>query len=440
MYRLRCAAVCLVVAWTLGGAGRAAWCDNPGTQLLIAPATGPADLLSAVPATLPTDNSAGPTDLSAGPASTTRPSPAASAILDSLGNHYAALHSLRVAGSITGRFDVDGRTSNPSVRITGSFLAPNRFEHESESDIQLGATGQKLYMYAPAGNQYVLDDGPAGRMTPDDSASLVVQVLNEQNPSLAMAASEHPTSILTQDATAVDRGDDAIVNGQSCPTLRIAQSDSDMTVTIDPKTQLVQSVAIDMTRGFLRQGARTVKSAVLTIAYTTIEPDASITADAFAWTPPPGSRESHPANDATALVGKAPPAFRLKAIDGTTVSSTALRGKVAVLNFFATWCGPCVGEMPELDKMYRQFASQGLCWYEIDEGESQQTVRSFMAAKGLTMPVLLDDSSTAGGAYGVLGIPQTVIVGADGRIRKVIVGADPESILREIQAAMAAGR
>jgi peroxiredoxin len=231
-----------------------------------------------------------------------------------------------------------------------------------------------------------------------------------------------------------------MVNGQSCPTLRIGQSDGEMTVTIDPKTQLLRRVEIDMTKGFLRQGARTVKSAELMIDYTTIEPDAELTAEAFAWTPPPGSRESHEANDATALVGKAPPAFRLKALDGTTVASTALRGKVAVLNFFATWCGPCVGEMPELDKMYRQYASQGLCWYEIDEGESAQQVRSFIASKGLSLPVLLDDSSVAGTAYGVLGIPQTVIVGADGRVRKVIVGADPDSIRREIDAAVAAGR
>lgn len=371
---------------------------------------------------------------------TTRPSAAAAALLDAVAAHYTALHSLRVAGTMTGKFDVDGRVSNPSAKITGSFLAPNRFMHESQSDVQLGATGQKLYMYTPSGNQYVLDDGPAARMTATDSASLIVQVLDEQNPSLAMAASANPTSILTQDAVSIDRGDDVVLNGQTCPTLRIGQSASDMTVTIDPKTQLVRRIDFDMTKDFLRQGARTVKSAVLSIDYTTIEPDAAVKPDSFAWTPPTGSRESHPANDAMALVGKAPPAFRLKGLDGTTVSSASLRGKVTVLNFFATWCGPCVGEMPELDKMYREFQPAGLNWYEINEAEPAQQVRTFMTTQGLSMPVLLDDSSTAGNAYGVLGIPETVIVGANGRIRQVIIGADPDAIRKEIQAAIAAGR
>jgi peroxiredoxin/outer membrane lipoprotein-sorting protein len=434
----RSTALAAMIGVGVCGLSRLAWTEEVSPQLLVGPTTNPANTAnSAPPSVHPSSDQAGSAD-AATPA--TQPSAAAAVLLDSLSSRYSALHSLRVAGAMTGRFDVDGRTSNPTVKITGSFLSPNRWMHESESDVQLGATGKNLYLYTPAANQFVLDDAPAGRITDTDSASLVVQVLNEQNPSLAMAVSEKPAVVLTQDAVSIDRGPDAVIDGQTCPTLRIAQSGSDVTVTIDSKSQLVRRVDIDMTRGFLHQGARTVKSAILSINYTTIEPDATLEPDKFDWTPPSGARQSHPANDAMGLVGKPPPPFRLKGLDGATVSSASLRGKVAVLNFFATWCGPCVGELPDLDKMYHEFHPNGLAWYEIDEAETPQQVQSFMAAKNLTLPTLVDDGSAVGATYGVLGIPQTVIIGSDGRIRKVIIGADPDSIRREIQAAMAAAR
>lgn len=123
--------------------------------------------------------------------------------------------------------------------------------------------------------------------------------------------------------------------------------------------------------------------------------------------------------------GRMAPNFALPALDETEASLSAMRGKVVLLNFWATWCGACRSEMPSLESLYRDFSSYpdfGVLTVSIDQ-RGRPAVTQFMAANGYNFPVLLDISNATSAAYGVSGIPSTFVIGRNGQIIWNCVGA-----------------
>jgi peroxiredoxin len=115
--------------------------------------------------------------------------------------------------------------------------------------------------------------------------------------------------------------------------------------------------------------------------------------------------------------------FRLRNLEGDAVSLSNLRGKPVLINFWATWCPPCRGEMPFLQKIYDIYSDQGLEVLEIDIGESAATIQQYMTANNLVLPVLIDSDRTVALDYGVTVIPLTFLVDQGGVIQWKIYGA-----------------
>ena len=123
--------------------------------------------------------------------------------------------------------------------------------------------------------------------------------------------------------------------------------------------------------------------------------------------------------------GHAAPDLSLPNLDGTQVSLEAMRGKIVLLNFWATWCGACRSEMPSLQALYRDFGSNpdfALLAVSIDR-RGGPGVGQFMANHRYDFPVLLDTENVASNAYDVSGIPSTFVIGRHGRIIWNCVGA-----------------
>ena len=143
-----------------------------------------------------------------------------------------------------------------------------------------------------------------------------------------------------------------------------------------------------------------------------------------------GGTASFGGNDAATALGKdlrgqAAPTFKLASLDGKTVSSEALKGHPAVVNFWATYCGPCKLEMPWFEEFSHKYAAQGLSVVGIDdeEGVTKDDVRKAAQKVGVTYPILMADSKTES-AWG-LGdyLPVTYYINADGKVIAQTPGA-----------------
>lgn len=121
------------------------------------------------------------------------------------------------------------------------------------------------------------------------------------------------------------------------------------------------------------------------------------------------------------------PAFTLRSTDGSLVTLAGLAGKPAVINFWATYCPPCRAEMPLLRK--RAGPQSGVQLVLVDEGDSRQAARDFLAALGLDGPSLLDSDLSVGHAYGAIALPTTVFVRADGTIAARHIGQLDDGVL-----------
>jgi peroxiredoxin len=117
------------------------------------------------------------------------------------------------------------------------------------------------------------------------------------------------------------------------------------------------------------------------------------------------------------------------------------RGRVVLLNFWATWCAPCREEMPALQTLAQELGPQGLAVVGVNAREPREAVEAFVRAHGLSFPMLLDDDGHAGRAYQVFALPATFVVDRRGTVVGTVlgsrdwVGPDARAYLRQLLAA-----
>ncbi len=107
--------------------------------------------------------------------------------------------------------------------------------------------------------------------------------------------------------------------------------------------------------------------------------------------------------------------FTLTGLDGKSYSLDALRGRVVLLNFWATWCPPCRKEMPDLEKLYQQFQKKGLVVLAVSD-EKRETVEKFLAERHYSFPILLDPDRKVNDTFNVEGIPKSFLFDRQGKL------------------------
>ena len=131
------------------------------------------------------------------------------------------------------------------------------------------------------------------------------------------------------------------------------------------------------------------------------------------------------------LLGRPAAPFVLQTFDGESVSVDGLRGKVAVVNFWASWCYPaCYEEAPVLERGWRAYRDRGVMIVGVDIQDKPEAAQKFIRDFGLTFPNAQDTSGKVSVDYGVYGVPETFFLDRQGRIRVKHVGAVTEEILR----------
>ena len=376
-----------------------------------------------------------------------QPSDSVSAVLQQVNAAYANLQFAEFDGHVIGHFDVGGQLKDQDVPFTSSWRSPNLFRHQLKDDVLIGSTGQTVYAYDPNRKVYISNDAPKDRADLSSWPTVVASILQEQNPSMLLTLAGSAAGPLNDLAAEMNRLPDTFLGGVACPTLQFELPNHEaVTMVFDPKTSLLRQASFDLRKKLEQEGTTDVKAALVTVEYTPTPALPKPAGDAtFAWTPPEGATlatASGPAPDgsdepgaaAMALVGKAAPDFTLPGLDDKPVKLSSLKGSVVVVDFWATWCGPCVVSMPHLDELNKEQSPNGLKVFAVDQQEEKEAVAAFVRKQGWTLPILLDSGGDVSKLYSAEAIPETVIIGKDGTVKKVFVGvgADTEDQLKAI--------
>jgi cytochrome c biogenesis protein CcmG/thiol:disulfide interchange protein DsbE len=138
-------------------------------------------------------------------------------------------------------------------------------------------------------------------------------------------------------------------------------------------------------------------------------------------------------------VGFAAPHFSLKALDGSTYRLEGKRDKPLVVNFWASWCGPCRLEAPDLKKVYEKYKHQvDLYAVNLTKEDDWEAIRRFVQEFELPFPILLDEAGAVADRYFIQAIPTTFFVDKNGVIRHVVLGmVDADTLERQVQTLLA---
>jgi peroxiredoxin len=119
------------------------------------------------------------------------------------------------------------------------------------------------------------------------------------------------------------------------------------------------------------------------------------------------------------------PNFSLRSRGGETVSLADLKGQVVMINFWATWCGPCRQEMPHLEALYQRYQGLGFTLLGVNVEEDASGAEKFLAETPVSFPILFDPASSVSELYDVVAMPSTVLVDRAGNMRFVHHGYKP---------------
>lgn len=356
---------------------------------------------------------------------------------------YGSIQALRLEATVTGDYDVAGRKERHELRYTAALAGDGRFRHEVPGELIVAADGEATYVFLPGTLRYYRwapgrsatkpatqpATGPTTRPALPGAARVA---LLDHNPSLLLALSDDAAEALRSWGP-LEVGDDAL-------SLKQQRADGSTWVFVfNDASGLLREVRIDDSRVLSAAGVPGVATAVRQITYTASEVNGQVPEEAVAFAPPPMAQEVEPAQVASAsLTGEAAPELDLVAMDGRSLALEGLRGNVVLVDFWASWCEPCVRAAPHI-KALAEENTQGFFVLAVNLREDEPTIRQFIEEHGFEsqrLRVLRDRNGAAAARWGVTGIPFSAVIGRDGRVREVIVGLEPEKLAAAVKAAL----
>jgi peroxiredoxin len=312
---------------------------------------------------------------------------------------------------------------------------PNRLAivlEEGMMGMTVISDGKQLTQYIPTMNRYTVKEAPADLKDWSAGEAGMMGVSGEY---LSTDADKFCKALM-EGVTKSEYVGIEDVDAAKCHHCRFEQEEFDWEIWIDAgEKPLVRKIVPDLTKQFanaegLMQGAK--MEYVVAFKDWNVEPKFA-EAD-FAFTPPDGAAKvdnlfeglaDAPAEEEGPhpLLGQPAPAFKTVGLDEKPIDLAAHVGKdVVLLDFWATWCGPCVQAMPQVDGVAEKFADRGLVFYAVNVQEDAETIKEFLKTSELEVPVAMDADGQITQSYGVSGIPQTVLIGKDGKVQVVHVG------------------
>ncbi len=302
--------------------------------------------------------------------------------------------------------------------------------------------GKSLYSYFPPLNKYTVDPAPQKLSDIPQASEVWAATMGASMSGLAVAGgllAEDVYAYLMEDVEKVEYVGKEKLDGVECHHLRFIQARLNADTWFEAgKPTLLRQVTPDLSR-FAEQVREEMPGVGHVEMKMNVKMDhwqvgGDLPDDLFIFRPPAGAIKSDSlfadlrqgSSGESEMAGDKAPVFKLDLLEGGRVDLADHLGKdVIVLDFWATWCGPCVRALPEVAKVTAEYADRGVVFYAVNQGEKPQRIRDFLAKHGIECKVALDTDGAVGKLYGVRGIPRTVVIGRDGRIAKEHVGYAP---------------
>ena len=361
------------------------------------------------------------------PVTTSAPTidPKADKVLRAMAEQLVRCKSFRVDVDIVFTYKSQSDSGEEAVSYRVGMERPNRFAAwlTSGDSATLVCDGKDLYIYWDRLAAYAVEAAPKtiGELHLRDEVGA--------GGLLHMLVVSDPYADLVEGVRQIRYVGLEEIDGDSCSRVHGSQDDMEWDMWIQAgERAVIRRVSLDLTKLWSDDGYE----GGLTATFRSWGIDRDLPAAAFTFVAPEGAekvdsffeRDDEP-NPADELLGKPAPQFKLPLLAGGTVDLAKLKGKVVILDFWATWCGPCRKGLPALADLAKQYGSKGLLVYAVNLREKPEKIRKFLAEQKLELAIALDEDATAAGCYRVSGIPQTVLVDAQGIVQAVHVGYHP---------------
>jgi thiol-disulfide isomerase/thioredoxin len=358
----------------------------------------------------------------------------ARALLKQVAARYQTADSYLFEGQVNMWLEVGGREMTLEIPFLLAAMKPARMRTEMlSSGVSVVAVcdGQHIYNYLPRLNQYTRHDASA-ISTIGDQIGLAHALANGtplERP-ISLATDLRMARMLDPQTLTVDgrRVRCVVVEAHYGPVPGNHLAISPDRLWIDPERKLVVRDSLQLFA--LAPSGDTVTTRQVS-TFTRSVLNEALPESLFTFRPPPGSElVEQPHEQVSPLVGKPAQDFSIGDLDGRMRSLAEHKGKVVLLDFWATWCGPCRREMPNIAKLHRELESKGLAVVAVNVAEKPSVVSAFLTKNGYKLPIWLDLDGKVAGQYGAAGLPTLVVIDRKGSVAAHLIGLRSEEEVR----------
>ncbi len=369
-------------------------------------------------------------------------SPEAESLIAAINANYRGLTSYDFQGNSHMVVSAGGQQQVIDVPFRLAAAKPSRLRNEIMNPIMPNVTvsdGSKTWIYLPGAGQYTEKEA-APLNSAGASAGDIGTALAAGTP-LQRYLSAHDGLVsarVLSDQTITVAGlavRCAVVDAQYATPDSTRFKLSPNRFWIDRARQLVMrdSLRVQMSG----PNGEPVEMSTLT-TFDHLEVNATLPDTLFAFQPPASAKKVESFQQqgmqetVSPLVGKPASDFSLKDLDGKKQSLSSLKGKVVLLDFWATWCGPCRRELPTMAKLHKELAAKGLAVIAVNVGEPMATVNAYLRKNAFALPVWLDSDTEVSQRYSANSIPTLVVIDKTGNVSAYKVGLREEAELRTL--------